>query len=199
MNIQQTTQENQKWHNFESVLNELSELIKDGKKSTPQLNAILENGLKIARKTDDLYEEYGKISKLRLYLLYKVIFELWSYQHQNIIENIIKAKKENLTQNSELFFKHKKLGVKIFNDFDNLTNIDDDQELIDHSLSVWRTNVNDLIEFVNISMVSGVRSRKSSGLMPGLSGISPQTKYVIFATFLLVLGIIIATLILIYG
>lgn len=193
MNIN-TTQENEEEVNFEMVLYQLSELIREGKRGNPELNSIVENGLNIARKTDDFYKEYGKIAKLRLDFLYKVIFEIWSYQHQNLLENLTnhKNKREKIRDYVDLLCQHKNLGVNILDDFNKLANISDEQQLTEKTFLIWRKNIDELIKFFNLPSVaySTVRTRKSSGL-------SAKTRYVIFATFLCVMGIIIATLLLI--
>lgn len=195
MNIN-TRQENQEDVNFEIVLYQLSELIKKGKKDNAELNYIVENGLKIARKTDDFYEEYGKIAKLRLDFLYKVIFEIWSYQHQNLLENLTnhKNQKEKIRDYVGLLHQHKKLGANILNDFEQLANISDEQELTEKTFLIWKKSIDELIEFFKQPSVAyvSVKTRQSSGL-------SAQTKFAIFATVLLVMAIIIATLILIHG
>ena len=197
MNIN-TTQEHEKKSNFEIVLYQLAELMRKDKQGNPELNSIVENGLNIARKTDDLYKKSGKIAKLHLDFLYKVIFEIWSYQHQNLLENITNDK-NNKGKNGNyvdyyvnLLSQHKDLGLNIMYDFDDLANISDGKELTEKTFLIWRKSIDELIKFFKQPSVAyvSIKTRQSSGL-------SAKTRYVIFATFLCVMGIIIATLLLI--
>lgn len=194
-----TTHKNEEDSNFKIVLYKLSELIKKGKQGNPELNSIVENGLNIARKTDDFYRENGQIQNLHLYFLYKVIFEIWSYQHQNLLENIInhensKEKNVDYVDYVDLLYQHKNLGLSIMNDLGDLANISDGKELTEKTFLIWRKSIDELIKFFKQPSVAyvSVRTRKSLGL-------SAKTKYAIFISFLLVMGIIIATLLLIHG
>lgn len=191
-----TTQENDEEGNFEIVLYQLSELIRNSKQGNSELNSIVENGLNIARKTDDFYKEDSQIPKLRLYFLYKVIFEIWSYQHQNLLENLTnhKNKREKIRDYVDLLCQHKNLGVNIFDDFDDLANISDGKELTEKTFLIWRKSIDELIKFFKQPSVAYVSVKTPKSL-----GLSAKTKYAIFTTFLLVMGIIIATLLLIHG
>jgi hypothetical protein len=152
----------------------------------------LASGLEIASQTDKIYEEDGNLSRFRVYLLYKVTFELWSYQHQAILEHIQINKGNALPNYYERFLRHRNIIINMCDDLKTLESISEPTELRNHRLTTWRTTIQDIREFIDIPRV-GVKNRK--GFNPWL--ISPQTKYVIFSSFLLVLGIIIATMLLI--
>lgn len=188
----QTTPENERWDSFETVLLELEERIKSSKRGTPELNAIVDNGLKVARQADKLYKEEAILPKNILYSLYKVICELWFYQHLAILENIKAGGHKSLTDYSPRVVEHRNLAIKLLNYFNQLENISDRNELRNNCLSGWSQSIDSLMSFVDIPIVTRKNSRARR-----LPSLSPEARYVIFATFLLVLGIIIATLLLI--
>ncbi len=188
----QITPENERRDRFETVLLELEQRIKSSKRGTPELGAIVANGLKVARQADELYKEPETFSKTLLYSLYNVIFELLSYQHRAIFDNIKAGGHKSLPDYSPRVIEHRNLAINMLNYFNQLENISDPNELRNNCLSRWNQSINALMGFVDIPIVHRKNSR--SRRLPSLS---PETRYVIFATFLLVLGIIIATLLLI--
>lgn len=188
----QTAPENERRDSFETALLKLEQRIKSPKRGTPELDAIVANGLKVARQADELYKEHETFSKTLFYLLYNVVFELLSYQHRAILENIKAGGHKSLADYSPRVIEHRKLAITMLNYFNQLENISDPNELRNNCLSGWSQSIDSLMNFVDIPIVT--RKNSKSRRLPSLS---PETRYVIFATFLLVLGIIIATLLLI--
>ncbi len=74
-------------YTFASVLRQLRQTIPKPH-HTPKLKAIISKGLRIAEETDEEYQKYGNFPRLRVYLIYQITFELWSYQHQMLLKNI---------------------------------------------------------------------------------------------------------------
>lgn len=185
---------------FRDEFSRLSEKTRNDKTVTNELKIIVKNGLRIANKTDEICKQNGTATKSCLYLLHKVIFELWSYQHQNILDTIVRpGNLLNPSNNDEysIFFRHQTLGLDILNDFQILVNLENAEELTDQLFIFWKKYISYLVEFSEIPIVR--KKQKLSGFSSGLSGISPQTSYAIFTTILFLLGIIIATFILIQG
>jgi hypothetical protein len=187
---------------FESDLVQLSERIRKSEWARSKLCRIVADGLKVARKIDTDYEDNESFSPCNLYLLYKVAFEVWSYQHQAIIESLKANKQSQFTNNLQLVLQHQDVVINMFNYLNHLGSVNDPDSLRDSWLSVWRKTIFELAKFVDIR-VYPVKPKKLNLLnfrfRLRLPDMSPRTKYVILSTFLLVLGILIATLLLIHN
>jgi len=125
--------DDQRRPSFRDEFSRFSEQTRNDKKVTNELKIIVKNGLKIAEKTDESCKRHGTVTKSCLYLLYKVIFELWSYQHQNILDTIVRS--GNLLNPSNhdeysIFLRHQTLGTDILHDFQILVNLENAEELI---------------------------------------------------------------------
>jgi hypothetical protein len=186
---------------FERVLAQLLERIRKSKWARSQLFTIVVNGLEVTKETDAIYYHEGSFTKFRLYLLYKVAFEVWSYQHQAILQSLEADKPQKLIENSPIVVQHQYVVIKMFNDLNHLASVTDSDSLRNGWLLVWRETIFELAKFLDIPMVLPVKSKRQNlfGFKLGrrLPDMSPKTKYVIFSTFLLLLGILIATLLLI--
>jgi len=186
---------------FESAIAQLLEQIRKTKWARSQLDVIVADGLKVAKKIDDSYRNDGSFTKFRLYLLYKIAFEVWSYQHQAILQSLEASKQQQFTPNSQLVLQHQTVVIKMFDELNHLPSVNDPDSLRNYWLSVWRQTLLQLAEFVDIPIVPPVKSKKPNlfgfSLRMKLPALSPDTKFAILATCLLVLGIVIATLLLI--
>ncbi|WP_293135047.1 hypothetical protein [Microcoleus sp. bin38.metabat.b11b12b14.051] len=186
---------------FESAIAQLLEQIRKTKWARSQLDVIVADGLKVAKKIDDSYRNDGSFTKFRLYLLYKIAFEVWSYQHQAILQSLEASKQQQLTPNSQLVLQHQTVVIKMFDELNHLPSVNDPDSLRNYWLSVWRQTLLQLAEFVDIPIVPPVKSKKSNlfgfSLRMKLPALSPDTKFAFLATCLLLLGIVIATLLLI--
>lgn len=190
-------QETDSGHNFETPLSQLLEQIRNSKWARPKLCSIIQDGLEVAKETDDIYYEEGSFAKFRLYLLYKVAFEVWSYQHQAILQSLEAGKSEQLKKHSQLVWQHQNVVIKMFDDLNQLASVNGPADsLRDSWLLVWRQTISELTRFVDIPRVDPVKQKnqnlfgfKLAMKLPDMSG---NTKYVILSTFLLVLAIPIA-------
>jgi hypothetical protein len=193
---QQARQDNDSADTFESDLAQLSERIRKSEWAMSKLCRIVQDGLEVAKDTDTIYYDEGSFSPFKLYLLYKVAFEVWSYQHQAILE-ILKANKQpQFTKNSQLVLQHQDVVIKMFDALNHLASVNDPDILRNSWLSVWRQTISELTEFVDIPRVYPVKQKNQNVFgfkfalkLPDMSG---NTKYVILSTFLLVLAIPIA-------
>ncbi len=194
-------QETHSGHNFETPLSQLSETIRKSKWARSPLDAIVTEGLEVAKEADTIYYDEGSFAQFRLYLLYKVAFELWSYQHQAILQILESGKSEQFKKHSQLVLKHHNVMINMFDALNQLASVTDPDSLRDSWLSVWTQTISDLTKFVDIPRVYPVNKKKLNfpkfSLRMRLPDMSPDTKFAILATCLLVLGIVIATLILI--
>ena len=194
-------QETDSGHNFESVLAQLSEKIRKSKWARSSLDTIVTDGLEVAKETDAIYSEEGSFTQFRLYLLYKVAFEVWSYQHQALLEILKANKQQQFINNSQGVWQHHNVMINMFDDLNQLATVPDPNSLRERWLSVWTETIFELAKFVDIPKVDPVKQKKLNlfrfRLGMKLPDMSLHTKYVIFSTFLLVLGILIATLLLI--
>lgn len=193
---QQAKQDIDSADTFESDLAQLSERIRKSKWVSSKLCRIVQDGLEVAKDTDAIYYEEGSFTKFRLYLLYKVAFEVWSYQHQAILQILEAGKSEQLKKHSQLVLQHQDVVIKMFDAFNHLATVNDPDILKNSWLSVWRQTISELTEFVDIPRVYPVKQKnqnffgfKLAMKLPDMSG---NTKYVILSTFLLVLAIPIA-------
>ncbi|MBE9093641.1 hypothetical protein [Tychonema sp. LEGE 07203] len=196
-------QETDSGHNFESVLAQLSEKIRKSKWARSSLDTIVTDGLEVAKETDAIYSKEGIFTQFRLYLLYKVAFEVWSYQHQAILHILEAGKSEQLKKHSQLVLQHHNVMSNMFYKLNQLATVPGPNSLREPWLSVWTQTIDELAKFVDIPKVDPVKQKNLNlfrfKLRMRLPGMSPQTMYVIFSTFLLVLGILIATLLLIHN
>ncbi len=193
---QQAKQDTDSADTFESDLAQLSETIRKSKWASSQLDGIVTDGLEVAKETDAIYYEEGIFTQFRLYLLYKVAFKLWSYQHQTILQILESGKSEQLKKNSQLVLRHHNVMINMFDDLNQLASVSDPNSLRDSWLSVWTQTISELTKFVDILRVYPVKQKnqnffgfKLAMKLPDMSG---NTKYVILSTFLLVLAIPIA-------
>lgn len=186
---------------FESAIAQLLERIRKTKWARSQLDVIVADGLKVANKIDTDYDDDESFSLFKLYLLYKVAFEVWSYQHQAILESLKDNKNAQFTNNSQLVLHHQNVVMNMFDELEKLANVNDPDRLRNIWLSVWRQTLLQLAEFVDIPIVPPVKSKKPNlfgfSLRMKLPALSPDTKFAILATCLLVLAIVMATLLLI--
>lgn len=186
---------------FESVLYQLSEQIRKSQWAKSQLDRIVTDGLEVAKETDAIYYEEGSFTKFRLYLLYKVAFEVWSYQHQALLEILKANKQQQFPNNSQLVGQHHNVMINMFDDLNQLANVHDPNSLRDSWLSVWTQTISELTKFVDIPRVYPVNKNKRNfpkfSFRMRLPDMSPQTKYAILSAFLLVLAILIVTRLLI--
>lgn len=196
-------QETHSGHNFDTPLSQLSETIKKSKWAKSPLDAIVTEGLAVAKEADTIYYDEGSFTKFRLYLLYKVAFEVWSYQHQAILQILEAGKSEQLKKHSQLVWQHHNVMINMFDDVNQLASVTDPYSLRDSWLSVWTQTISELTKFVvDNPRVYPVNKNKKLNF-PKLSfrmrlpDMSPDTKFAILATCLLVLAIVIATLLLI--
>lgn len=189
-------QETDSGHNFETPISQLLEQIRNSKWARSKLFSIIQDGLEVAKKTDAIYYNEGSFTRFRLYLLYKVAFEVWSYQHQAILQSLAASKPQQLTTHSELVLQHQNVVIKMFDDLNQLASVPDQNSLRDSWLSVWTQTISELTKFVDIPRVYPVKQKnqnffgfKLAMKLPDMSG---KTKYAILSTFLLVLAIPIA-------
>ena len=198
---QQARQDIDSAETFESDIAQLSEKIRKSKWVKSPLNAIVKDGLEVAKKTDDIYYEEGSFAPLRLYLLYKVAFEVWSYQHQVLLESLKANKQQQFSNNTQLVLQHHNVMINMFEAFNQLARTADSNSLRDRWLLVWRQTISELTQFVDIPSVYPVKPKNLNffrfRLGMKLPDMSPQTKYAILSAFLLVLAIVIVTRILI--
>ncbi|MEG4852715.1 hypothetical protein QUB10_17725 [Microcoleus sp. B5-D4] len=194
-------QETHSGHNFETPLSQLSETIRKSKWARSPLDAIVTDGLEVAKETDAIYYEEGSFTKFRLYLLYKVAFEVWSYQHQALLEILKANKQQQFPNNSQLVWQHHNVMINMFDDLNQLASVTDPNSLRDSWLSVWTQTISELTKFVDIPRVYPVNKNKRNfpkfSFRMRLSDMSVNTKYAILSAFLLVLAIVIVTRILI--
>ena len=185
---------------FESAIAQLLERIRKTKWARSQLEVIVTDGLKAANKIDTDYEDDESFSLFKLHLLYKVAFEVWSYQHQAILESLKANKSAQISNNSQLVLHHQTVVINMFNELNKLADVKDPNLLRNSWLSVWKQTFYEFEDFLlQIPMTSLIRAGrpKTRGLGMILSSISPTAKYAILSTFLLLLAIVIATKLLI--
>jgi hypothetical protein len=175
-------------YTFASVLLQLRQTIPKPH-NTPELKAIISKGLRIAHETDEEYLKNGTFPRLRVYLIYQITFELWSYQHQMLLANIDRVRDPKL-ENDNLVYYHQKLAIKIFNIFANIANIQNPNygEIRDNFLAKWAAKIQGL----------GSMFEDLPKPMPdwNIQTISGKRLYAIIATFCFVVALLIATLIL---
>lgn len=197
---QQARQDIDSADTFESDIAQLSEKIRKSKWAKSPLDAIVADGLKVVKKIDDSYRNDRSFTNFSLYPLYQVAFEVWSYQHQALLQSLETSKPQQLTSHSQLVLQHQDVVRKMFDDLNHLASANDRDSLRDSWLLVWRQTIFELAQFVD-PKVYPVKPKKPNlfrfSLRMKLPDMSPHTKYVILSTFLLVLGILIATLLLI--
>jgi len=185
---------------FESAIAQLLEQIRKTKWARSQLDVIVADGLKVAKKIDDSYRNDRSFTNFSLYPLYQVAFEVWSYQHQALLQSLETSKPQQLTSHSQLVLQHQDVVIKMFDALNYLASSNDPESLRDSWLSVWRQTIFELAQFVD-PKVYPVKPKKPNlfgfSLRMKLPALSPDTKFAILATCLLVLGIVIATLLLI--
>jgi hypothetical protein len=173
---------------FASVLLQLRQTIPKPH-NTPELKAIISKGLRIAQETDEEYQKYGNFPRLRVYLIYQITFELWSYQHQMLLKNIDRVRDPKL-EDYNLVDSHQELAIKIFDTFANIANIENPNpgEIRDDFLAGWAATIQELGSMF--------------GYLPkpmldwNIQTISGNKLYAIIATFCFVVALLIATLIL---
>ena len=197
---QQARQDIDSADTFESDLAQLLERIRKSKWASSQLDGIVADGLEVAKKIDSDYRDDGSFSPFKLYLLYKVAFEVWSYQHQALLEILKDNKQQHFPNNSQRVLQHHNVMTNMFYDLNQLASVHNQNSLRDSWLSVWRQTISELAQFMDIPKIYPVKPKNLNffrfrlGKLPDMS---LYTKYVIFLTCLLVLGILIATLLLI--
>ena len=183
---------------FENVFTSLSKNIKRENKATPELNSIVADGLHIAREVDTLYESQGSFSKLNRYLLYQIVFRLWSYQHKIFLENLEAFSRKDFSNNVEIVLRHKMIAINLFQSLQNLENVTDKDTSRHSWLQTWNQAISDISDFLRIPINPSKRSKqKTIRFSLNFSQMSPESLYAIIATFTFVLGILIATLLLI--
>lgn len=197
--MNQQVRESDSGDTFESAIAQLLEQIRKTKWAKSQLDVIVADGLKVVKKIDDSYRNDGSFTKFRLYLLYKIAFEVWSYQHQAILESIQLNKHEQFPTYSQLVVDHRHVLMNMFDELDKIANVNDPDRLRNVWLSVWKQTLNKFEQFLQIPLISPIIANKPKIWRLGkiLSKMSPTTKYVILTTFLLLLAILIATKLLI--
>lgn len=197
---QQARQDIDSVDTFEGALAQLLERIRKSEWARSKLCRIVADGLKVVKKIDDSYRSDRSFTNFSLYPLYKVAFEVWSYQHQALLQSLETSKPQQLISHSQLVLQHQDVVRKMFDNLNYLASANDPDSLRDSWLSVWTQTVLELAQFVD-PKVYPVKPKKPNlfrfSLRMKLPDMSPHTKYVIFSTFLLVLGILIATLLLI--
>lgn len=198
--MNQQVRESDSGETFESAIAQLLEQIRKTKWARSQLDVIVADGLKVAKKIDDSYRKDRSFTNFSLYPLYQVAFEVWSYQHQALLHSLETSKPQQLTSHSQLVLQHQDVVIKMFDALNNLAISNDPDSLRDSWLSVWRQTIFELAQFVD-PKVYPVKPKKPNlfgfSLRIKLSALSPDTKFAILVTCLLVLGIVIATLLLI--
>ncbi|OCR00284.1 hypothetical protein BCD67_25095 [Oscillatoriales cyanobacterium USR001] len=186
---------------FERDIAQLLERTRKSKWAKSELFTIVRNGLEVTRTIDDIYYDHGAFTRFHLYRLYKVAFEVWSYQHQAILQILESSKQQELINNSPRVLEHQYIAIKMFDKLNDLPTVIDPDSLRTYWLLVWRQTIVELAKFVDIPMVHPVKAKKPNllGFNLGirLPDMSPNTKYVILMAVLLLLGILIATLLLI--
>lgn len=185
---------------FEGDFAQLLERIRKSEWVRSKLCRIVADGLKVVNKIDDSYRNDRSFTNFSLYPLYQVAFEVWSYQHQALLQSLETSKPQQLTSHSQLVLQHQDVVIKMFDALNHLASSNDPDSLRDSWLSVWRQTIFELAQFVD-PKVYPVKPKKPNlfgfSLRMKLPALSPDTKFAILATCLLVLGIVIATLLLI--
>ncbi len=176
-------------YTFVGVLRDLEQNLPQHHK-TPEVKAILAEGLKIAQKTDDEYKKNRNFTIIRLYQLHKVAFKLWSYQHELLLDHLTLPSKrlpEQLPEYENIIRNHKELGIKIFTNFGD-TVYSEDSEILKKILLEWAANVAALRDqFTSLPKGSHPKGKKP---------ISSDTIYILISTLSLISALLIATLIL---
>lgn len=165
--------------------------------TTPELDAIVKNGLEVVQEVDDLYSRQGIFSEFSQYLLYKAAFNLWSYQHQVILESLKNPGQKDFIKYAQLVTQHKNVAIVLFDDLQNSADVNDPVSLRDSWLITWRRVLTEISPFFSDLVTSKKSTRKPFGLRLRISEMSPETRYIVIATCIFVLGIVIATLLLI--
>lgn len=197
MTIQSQTKFNNQ-DTFEGVLTRLFNQIKRKNCGTTELNAIVTNGLVIAKKADLNYRENGNFDELSQYLLYRIAFQLWSYQHLAIFEGLETDRQQGLEKYTQLVSQHKMVVIELFNALQNLDSDTDMHRRRDNWLRAWQQAVNQISGFFENIKPPLNKHNKRFFLSPfRFSELSPERKYVLLATCIFVLGILLATLLLI--
>lgn len=197
---QQARQDIDSGDTFEGDLAQLLGRIRKSEWARSKLCRIVADGLKVVKKIDDSYRNDRSFTNFSLYPLYKIAFEVWSYQHQALLQSLETSKPQQLTSHSQLVLQHQDVVIKMFDALNDLASANDQDSLRDSWLSVWRQTIFELAQFVD-PKVYPVQPKKPNlfrfSLRMRLPDMSPDTKFAILATCLLVLGIVIATLLLI--
>ncbi|MCC3450408.1 MAG: hypothetical protein JGK04_23515 [Microcoleus sp. PH2017_39_LGB_O_B] len=197
---QQARQDIDSGDTFEGDLAQLLGRIRKSEWARSKLCRIVADGLKVVKKIDDSYRNDRSFTNFSLYPLYKIAFEVWSYQHQALLQSLETSKPQQLTSHSQLVLQHQDVVIKMFDALNHLASANDQDSLRDSWLSVWRQTIFELAQFVD-PKVYPVKPKKPNlfrfSLRMRLPDMSPDTKFAILATCLLVLGIVIATLLLI--
>ncbi|MBD2312655.1 hypothetical protein H6G20_13375 [Desertifilum sp. FACHB-1129] len=163
-----------------------------------EINYLVEEGLKTAYQIDTSYRKSKAFMKSNGYLLYKVVFELWSYQHQIILNNIKDTSSQAILSQENQLIEHKDIIVKLINSLESLASIDDAVILRNSWLLAWKQAIDDMDKFM-ASLLTSSKNRKRMNFSSKVHfpSVSPEMRYVIIATCTFVIGILIATLLLI--
>lgn len=173
-------------YTFVSVLLQLRQKIPKPH-NTPELKAIISKGLRIAQETDEEYQKHGTFLRLRVYLIYKITFELWSYQHQMLLKNIDRVRDPKL-EDYDLVNSHQELAINIFDTLANIANIENPGSIRNDFLAGWAATIQQL------GNMFGYLPKPMSDW--NIQTISGNRLYAIIATFCFVVALLIATLIL---
>lgn len=201
---------NQVEPSFAEVFFRLSEPVRKRQEAFLGLDSTFQTTSKIARKADEVNGESQVENRSRLFLLSEAIFGIWFYQYDLIIKVLLGEERrkgvlpERSTDIVNIFSRHKSLGECIVSDLNVLVAREDKEKFTQRILEFWEKYISELMEFINMLMefVKVLSVQDSQKPLPSRfrpSSISPQTSYAIFTTILFLLGIIIATFILIKG
>jgi len=181
---------------FENVLTSLSENIKRENKATSELNSIVADGLHIAREVDALYETQESFSRFNQYLLYQIAIRFWSYQHEVFLESLETSRQKDRSKNIDIVLQHTMIATNLFQSLETLKSINDQYTLRNSWLKAWNQAIFDVSEFLKTPINPSKKSKQKTTRF-SFSQMSPELLYAIIATFTFVLGILIATLLLI--
>jgi hypothetical protein len=179
-------------YSFNTELSKLRGIVKERNINTSELDKIFIKGLAKTKHIDSYCQKNGKILSPDLYHLYKMIFEIWLFQHKAIINYKIK----NGLGDSMIFVKHTQI-FNLFLSLTNETNINEPKKSINYYWLIWRDTMQEIGIFFHDDIFTTSDKIKSKNLIFWFTSKSSETQYVFLAILALLLSLVFSILIII--
>ena len=91
---------------------------------------------------------------------YKVAFELWSYQHQFLLDSLESTRQQGFRDHAQLILRHERVATNLFHALQSLASVNDPDSLRDSWLAAWKQTISEISEFLEIPITPSKKPKQ---------------------------------------